>query len=235
MKNILVYPVNFSLWEQHKQFVSRFARTFKHYPPEADYELWVMCAWGEPIDQIRRWFYGIKTRFEPYYMEGCDIGAAQTIASVKEEGFIVGFPTHAYFHREGWLKRLRDARDEYGPGMYSPAGSFEGAAHLRTCGYGLDAPLFRDYPVSIESRKECEDFERGPKSMTAFVNSLSLPCFQVTWDGVQRPEDWRKPEGIFRRGEQNAMLVWDRHTDAYKEADDKTKALLADLADGLPA
>jgi len=150
-----------------------------------------------------------------------------------EEAFIVGIPTHAFFHREGWLARLVEARRKYGPHLFAAAGSFEHGPHLRTSCYGLDAEDFRAYPMEVESREAATEFETGQRSITNFFRSNNKACVQVTWDDEQEQDEWRIPDGIFRRGEQNAMLVWDRHTEIYAKASDELKLRLSGLADGI--
>lgn len=232
MKTILTYPIPLNLWPHYADQVKRFTVTFRQFEPGADYELRASYHWGELTDRIRRMFYGIKTCFWPYNEDGCDIGSAQVVACHSPKEFIVAFPTHAFFHRGGWLKRLMEARKFYGPGLFGASASFEEAPHVRTAGYGLDADIWHAYPHLITSREECSQFERGPKSITEFVSGHGMPAVQVTWDGFQELDSWREPLGIFRRGEQNAMLWWDRHTQIYSEADPDHKKVLEDLADG---
>lgn len=79
MKPIIVYPLAMDAWEEFERFLYRFTYTFKEYPPGCDYELWCVCNWGAPDEEIRRRFRGTKTRFIEYYGHGCDIGSAQLV------------------------------------------------------------------------------------------------------------------------------------------------------------
>lgn len=233
MRVVLSYPVPLNVWPHFSHYVKRFARSFKDHPPGHDYELWVTCHWGERIDAVRKLFYGIKTRFFEYQDNGCDIGSTQMVSALVEpSGFVVGLATHAYFHREGWLKRLVEAREKHGPGLYGVAASNEGRPHIRTSCYGLDADLWQHFETVINTREACTEFENGQKSITNFVQRQTLEVWQVTWDDEQGPNTWRLPDGVFRKGQQNAMLVFDRHSDIFEAASDEEKARLTKLADG---
>lgn len=233
MRVAIVYPLPFNLWALYHKQVSRFTRTFKDFPPEYNCELYATCHWGEPVDSVRKLFYGIKTRFTPYYEDGCDIGAALSVSSTLENCFVIGMPTHAYFHRAGWLKRFMAVVEENGPGLYGASGSFEIRPHIRTAGYGMPSEIWHRFPFGVYNRDHCTEFENGDRSITDFCRNAKVPVVQVTWDDFQMLPDCRKPPGIFRRGEQNAMLWWDRHTELYAEADAETKQKLEDLADGI--
>lgn len=234
MKVILTYPVPLNVWGHFRSSVKRFTQSFKDHPPGCDYELWVTCHWGERTDAITKLFFGIKTRYFEYHDNGCDIGSHQWVinTNVWKDTFFVSLATHAYFHRDGWLKRLVDAREKYGPGLYGVAASNEVRPHIRTSCFGLDALIWRDYKKVINSRELCSEFENGPESITNFVQENKEQVWQVTWDDEQGPHTWRLPEGVFRKGAQNAMLVWDRHTLLFEEADLEESKRLTELADG---
>lgn len=233
MKNVIVYPVPLDNWNpEFSLSVLRFYESFKEFPPGCDYELWAVACWGEPVDALRQGFYGIKTKWYSYY-GACDcISVHQWAASQVEEAFLICMTTRCYFHRAGWLERFVSAREKHGVGLYGVSASFEQSPHICNRAYALDAALFRDYPMEINGRKDAPSFETGPKSITCFVNALQMPCLQVRWDGIDQPQDWRKPENIFRRGNQEQCLVFDRHTDLYRDASEEEKIKLAKLADG---
>lgn len=233
MRTILVYPIPFNVWGQYSAYVKRFTDTFKEFPPCADYELWATCHWGEPTDEVRQWFYGIKTKFVPYYANGCQVGAQQQVASTRENDFIIGITSHAYFFRAGWLDRFMKVREQYGPGLYGTCGSQEGKLHMRTNFYGLDAEFWHAYPHEIETREDCSKFECGEWSlwdwfwdhMPHFFNGV------VYWDSVD-PVEHQLVNG-YRDGNQEQLLVWDRHTDIWQNAQNQEKRRLADLAKGI--
>ena len=235
MRHVIVYPVPFdALDHEFESAVQRFIMSFQANPPGTDYELWAVGCWGEPTDFWRDSFYGSKVKWYSYYGP-CDcISVHQWADSQIEEALLICMTTRCYFHRAGWLERFVSAREKHGVGLYGASASFENTPHICNRAYAIDAGLLRDYPMEINGRKDAPAFETGPKSITAFVNAMNLPCLQVRWDGVDDPQHWRDPahKGIFRRGQQNEMLVWDRHSDIYANATDYEKILLERLTDG---
>ncbi len=233
---VLTYPLPFDQWQTFEPFVRRFTDTFKKFPPGCDYRLYANCCWGGPTDAIKEMFYGIKTLFLPYYFNGCDIGSAQQVANAfAEDVFMVNFTSRCYFHRECWLARYAQAREKHGPGLYGASTSWEGGkAHICTRAYALDSELFRNYPHVIDERAKGQRFEVGDWCLTEWVQR-DYPAIQVTWDREMTLAESRCKEetGIFRRGEQNAMLVLDKHTDWYRDADEAEKKRLSDMADGI--
>lgn len=235
MKAAIVYPLPFDAWPVFEQEIYRFAYTFKQYPPGDDYWLALVCNWGEPTDEIRKLFQGTKSTFVDYPEDGCDIGSAQHVARMCDSPrLVLAMTTRCYFHREGWLKRYVEARAKYGPGLYGASGSWqEGTPHICTRGYAMDAGLWQRYPHIIDTRDKGPRFEAGDWCVSRWVQEDGMPLVQVTWDGERLFPHWRHPDEkeIFRRGGQAAMLVWDRHTKMYEEADDAEKQRLAALSD----
>lgn len=228
MKPIVVYPIPFDAWDEFERYVYRFTHTLKMHPPGCDYELAVVCNWGQPTDEIRHLFYGLKARFVEYNGHGCDIGSAQHVANqAPADSFILALTSRCSFHRPGWLARYMAAREKYGSGIYGAFASWEGGRpHICTRGYAMDSDLWKQYPYNIDTRQKGQRFEVGEWCVTDFVRRRGLPAIQVLWDNEQGFKDWRKPEGIFRSGRQNACLIWDKHTEAYENASLEEKAHL---------
>lgn len=232
MRTVLVYPLPFNVWDTYEPFVRRFVLSLKEHPAEADFELWVTCHWGEPTDALHQFFYGTKAKFVPYYRDGCQIGAQQEVAATLENCFVIGLTGHTYFHRAGWLRRFMDIRETGGAGLYGTCGSLEGRPHLRTNFYGMDAELWHEYPFGITTREHCSRFECGDLSLSDWYTSKTgLHPTVVHWDSVNVIED-RVPNG-YRDGNQEQLLVWDRHTDMYAEGTDEDKVRLSNLAKGI--
>lgn len=241
MRVIISLPLPFDVWSVYEPHIIKFCETFRRYPPGHDYELWSMCNWGEPTDEIRSWFYGIKTRFVFYNENGCDIGGHQTIANQQRQCFIVGMTSRCYFHRANWLGLMMAARENYGPGLYGCSASGQGGRlHLCTRAFGLDSDIWRRYPYEIDSRTKGPMFEVGDerKNIMEFVNTKAK-TFVVHWDNVfQIPDEVEKyfaSPGRFRDGHQNAMLVHDYHTDLYSNASEENKSKMVREMCQLPA
>lgn len=230
MKLIIVYPLCFDAWDTFEPFLTRFTDTMKQFPPGIEnYEVAAVCIWGEPDDSIKRKFYGIKHRFYHYTSNGCDIGACQMVGQyhVGDNALILGMTSRCYFHREGWGRRFLEAREVHGPGLYLCSVSRErGRLHGCTRAYALDSDFWKKYPHLIDTRAKGYRFETGDWCITYFVKQAVWGrTMQVTWDNTRELEDAHneREEGIFRRGSQSAMLVWDRHSDIYRDATEDDK------------
>lgn len=237
MKVILSLPLPFDAWCIYKDHIKRFCDTFKQFPPGHDYELWAMCNWGVPTDEVGEWFYGIKTRFVFYYDNGCDLGGHQWVGTRagNDKAFVIGMTSRCYFHREGWLAEMMGARKLNGPGLYGCSASYQGGKlHLCTRAFGMDASLWQQYPHLIDSREKGPFFEVGTNNpdgnLLEWVNNINGNVFVVHWDEVFRlpldSERYFNSPGRFRHGMQNAMLVHDYHTDQYQYAGESFKRRL---------
>lgn len=232
MKVILCLPIPLDNWTTFEPFVERFVRTFKQFPPGCEYELYAVCNWGEPTDKIREMFYGIKTRFVSYYENGWDIGSAQFVAwQVPRNAFLVAMTTRCYFHREGWLKLMVEAREKYGKGLYGCTANHDGyRLHLCTRAYAMDASDFLEYPHTIDSRAKGPLFEVGQcnekGNLMEWMESIGRPPRLVFFDRVAEKPDWFTVPNRFRHGDQSNVLVHDYHTDIWRDADEEHKALL---------
>lgn len=211
----------------------RFASTYKQFPPGIDNTLYVVCCNG-PRDSIcDEIFKGINVTFDQYDGGGWDIGCEQYMARKVPEKFIVSMTTRSYFHREGWLRRFIEARNQFGEGLYGSTGSYEVSPHIRTAFYGVDTWIYREFPHTVDSRQKGFYFESEDWNFTRFVGSLGLPCVMVTWDGCYLQPQWRTPKNIFRSGDQSQLLAFDRHSTMYQQADNTTKIMLKKYADGI--
>jgi hypothetical protein len=223
-------------WFTFEPFARRFCKTFKEFSPGYEnYKLVVAVNGGNMIDDIALMFYGIRTQFVDYDGCGCDIGSAQFVSHRSLSGdFILAMTSRCYFHREGWLRRYMEAREKHGSGLYGASASHEGGTpHICTRAYAMDASLWCSYPHIIDTREKGQKFETGEFCLTTWAFGKNLPTMQVTWDGEQDEKHWRDPQhtGIYRRGNQNEMLVWDKHSDAFRDASPEEKVRLSKMAD----
>lgn len=249
MTPILSLPLPFDAWHVYRDHVKRFCDTFKQFPPGCDYEVWAVCNWGEPTDEVREWFYGIKTRFIPYFESGCDLGGHQHIPQLlafpdEKERMIIGFTSRCYFHRTGWLKRLMLVRETIGASLIGCSASKQGGKiHVCTRAFALSVWDWMKYPLDINSRQRGPLFEVGADNpngnlMEWFNRERENRSVVVHWDDVfQLPHEWERyvaSKGRFRDGEQNAMLVHDFHTDLYRDASPEKKVEMEMQLRGAP-
>lgn len=247
MRPIISFPLPFDNWDPYWRSVQRFTETFKKFPPGCDYEVWAVCNWGEPNDEVREWFYGIKTRFIPYFESGCDLGGHQHVAKLLMENenstgsdLVVGMTSRCYFHRSGWLNTMVELHRIWGGLIGCSASKQGGTMHLGTRAFAMTAADWMVYPYDILTRKDGPMFEVGTNNgYGSLLNwySKNLGLVHVAhWDNIFRlPDEWDRyvaSKGRFRDGEQNAMLVHDFHSQSYAEAGPEEKLKLEAMLRG---
>lgn len=226
-----------------RPFVKRFVETYRKFPLGVEHRLVVVCMGGQPLSTDRELFDGVEADFivNAETPDGIDIGSAQFAARHYDCDFIVGMTSRAYFHREGALRRLVEAREKYGRGLYGASGTYERCPlmperfpnpHMRTVFYGMDRDDFCRYPYTVASRENAYWFESGKWSYTEWFRDRFLQVKMVLWDQEVDIPDWRNPrlKNIFRRGDQSNMIVFDKHSDLWRDADPKQKRLMSQSA-----
>jgi len=239
----VVYPVpndNPEVWALFRDKVVRFTDSWRQFGPGFQCDLVPVLFADDPTGKVTNLFHGLPIeQFEQYDGAGCDIGAAQWVAEASEpDDFIVALTSRVYFHRSGWLNHLKEARELYGPGLYGTSASLEGGRlHCCTRCYSMDAEIWNAYPTVIHSRDLGTYFEVGHNNplgpLSDWVESIGRPAYMVYWSGVRRKPHWTTPDNIFRKGNQEDLLVWDKHTDAYRDADHAEKERLHAMAYGV--
>ena len=237
MKIAICYPYIVNKADYYREGLKRFCTSIAKHPPGQEYDLFIeMCGGDRFQEEDGEWIGELSYCGSEYYGDGWDIGAHQHAANsiAYEFDFMICCCAHTFFHRDFWLGRMVAAREQFGPGLYGAMASFENNPHIRTCFFGFDPKILRDYPTVINSREKSLEFESGklPMGFTPWVESQGLPVKMVAWDGVYDKADWRKPANVFRRGDQTNCLVWDRHTVIYQNATPEEKAATEAGANG---
>lgn len=239
MRLNIVYPIPYDAWFTYEHWVRKFAESLRQFPPGCDYRLIAVCCWGQPTAEMVDIFRGTKCQFETYHQSGCDIGAAQMVASLCDsEDFLVCLTSRAFFFKAGWGARYMQARNENGQRLYGISASKEcGRLHLCTRGYGMDADLFQTYPHVIDRREKGPFFEVGRDNddgnlLEWYQANYEPKALIVHWDHLVEAADFEKVENRFRNGNQEQMLIWDGHTASYAEASKADKLALERLAGG---
>lgn len=224
--NIINYPVPLDNWEAFRPDVEKFVRTLREFDPGEGYFIKAMCAWRNPTEEVRHLFQGLNVGFFRYDGPGLDTGSAQFSADqMTHNNFMVCFTTRHYFYRAGWLKQLCDARRQFGPGLYGLCANRETyPLHICLRCYGIDSDDFKQYPYHINSKERCHQWE--VYHCLPWMRSMGRPCKLVMWDGVYDEPDWFTPANRFRHGDQTNVLVWDRHTDSYRDGSPEHRARL---------
>lgn len=231
----IIYPIPFDNWSEFKPYVDRFAKTLKQFPPGIHYELFPVSIFGTPTNEVLELFYDTKARWGvSYWGNGCDAGCWQTAASkiFLPQDFIVCCTSRVFFFKENWLEKLVEARESGGAGVYSTSASKETQPHLCLRCVGVDAEFLATYPVTITDRptgRNLEVGDLGNPNLAQHVMNLGGAANVVYRSGRHPLEDAFEAENIFRRGDQSNLLVHDRHTEIYREADAEEKKRLERL------
>lgn len=205
--------------------------TYQQNPAGIDHELLVVCT-GELSPLATELFRPIHCRFESYTGDGWDLGAFQYAWKLLDSDLAFFCNARIRFWKGGWLRRMAEARERHGEGLYSSFGSFEVAPHLRTSGFAANPRILRTFPHEITCRDDTFKFESGEWNVTNWFLQAGYKAMMVTWDGEYEQADWRVPDNIFRRGDQSRCLVWDRHTQVYAGSNPGDKRLLESITDG---
>jgi len=227
----------------YEKYNLRFAETYAKHPAGVDHTLRVVFC-GRPAEPREQEIYaGLpNVTFDCYTGAGWDIGAHQEISRNLDCDMVYCLATPVHFWQPDWLTPIADAFEDHGDGLYGPMGSNENMPHIRTSAFAFSPETMRQYPHLIDSRETCFHFEsgfksdgtmyeQGQKSFTNWMTEQGKPVLMVTRNGCFGKRDWRKPENIFRRGDQTNCLLWDRHNDIYSAATPDEKATLERLAD----
>lgn len=246
------YPFPLDARETFEPFARRYVESFQKYPPGCDHDFFLAymnpatrmigakVVLSEPLVEDFKSFDPLNPTVFKVWSDGIDIGCAQTMApnlADMEYDFAVFSTSRVYFHREGWLRRLVEARENYGDGLYGATGSYECPngepekfpnPHMRTVLYGCNPRIMANMAevCPVTNRVSAHKFEAGRWNFAQFFYDLGRPVKMVTWNEELDVNDWRKPDSIFRRGDQSNILCHDKHSDAYLDASPEEKRRL---------
>lgn len=217
------------------EFAARFVGTFLTNSPGEDFNLVVGCNGGPPSTEIGLMFAPFESvAFYPRVNDpGWDlslyIDAAHNIC--KDAELLVCLGESVYYHRPGWLKRVVEEWQRYGPGLYGFYSSFIQRPHMNTTAFATHPRLLREYPFPVRTHGERYNFEHGHNSFWRYVRNRGMPTRLVTFDGCWEPFLWRFAPNILFRGDQSNCLALCNHTTRFAEADPGTQAAWAQHAD----
>lgn len=230
-----IFPLHIS--EGYGAQIAEFIKTYQEFPGGYPHELIALTS-PEIITTNSTYLQlsKIVTRFEVYSGTGQDIGAFLEFGKNTTSDLLVCLGVKIHFWKSGWLKRLVEAYEQVGEGLYGPMGSYEVGAygslplpnyHLRTTCFACTPRLLNDYPYEVHNREDCFRFEFGDRCFTRWVETQGYPVRMVTWSGIWTKDTWRTPPNVFRKGDQSDLLVRDAHTDLYACVDEIEKIRLA--------
>lgn len=227
----------------------RWTETYHKFHPGWGHDIHIAFSNGAIKKEHKRLFQGIHFKAHNFQGGGWDIGTYQWMSArlAGDYDFVVFMNARAHFWKEGWLRRLMEAREEkFDPnGLYGPSASFERCPlkwplirtgkdpHIRTATFATNPKTFNRYPFLVDSREKGFMFESGQWNFSKWYEDMGYQVWMVTWDGMYAKADWRTPQNVFRKGDQSNLLVCDRHTEMFATGDEQTRIALTKNADGL--
>lgn len=211
--NIIVVYV---LWGESDAI--RFTTYYRQY--SADYPHTLIVVGNDPNwRNYKRHFEGIPCFFIEGDNIGHDIGAFQSVANDVTCDLIVFFGSSSYVTAKGWLKRMVEAYQKHGRGIYGSTASGQDLrvgvyAHIRTTGFWMPPDLLKSYPYEVDSSQQSRyAFEHGQLNITNWVLNQGGKVLMVTWIGEYESHQWSTAPNAFRNGNQSAIIVRDRLCD----------------------
>lgn len=206
----------------------RLLESYLKYPPEIKHELVIIDRQGDSPDDVP------GAKHLRYDGGGWDCGAWQFAGKNIDTELLVCFNSSCYITGWLWLDRFVSAVENHGDGLYGPLTSNEISPHVRTPCMIFQPNVILEYPAEVKTREDTYRFESmgfGPvPNFTQWTAQRGFAVRLVTWYGDYGMDTWRDPSNIFRKGNQHALIVRDRHCDAYEASDEAGKAMLEDLA-----
>ncbi len=143
------------------------------------------------------------------------------------------FNSYSEILASDWLAKMLDAGVE----LAGAFGSWEGCPthsqpfpnpHIRTNAFLTTRKILLNHPFTGQTKNDCYEYECGTLSLTDKVWQVRI----VGADGTAYDiEDWRGSR-TFRLGNQENLLVGDKHSRAYDAATPEERARLTELAWG---
>ncbi len=218
-------------------FAERWAQGYLAHPAGCEHQLYVVVC--GPEKKMPPCLSQLKPKVIHYNpCPGWDLGGSQFAASHVTEDFMVCGTSRHFAWKPGYLAKMRDAFDRYGDNLYADGVSLEACplggpttefpnAHTRGAFYGLTPKRFRQYPFLINTREKGFLAECGERSLARWFWHIGLRVIQVTWDGCYEKQSWPNVPNTFRRGDQSALLVKDKHSELFLR---QTPAIKAEWA-----
>lgn len=233
MKCAIIYIAVMS-GQKTSDFCARFASTWNTFTPNEDCDLIVACQGGAPTTEIALLFAGLNAQFWPHINdERRDLGAYLDAASgiAKDCDAILCLGESVHFWKSGWLKRLVEAWQRHGPGMYSPFGTHVIRAHLQTTAFMIAPNMLREYPLKVTDKASRYEFEHGERALWRRLHARNIPVKLVTWDGEYGPGQWRTPPNVLWKGDQSNLLFHCNHSQNWQQSDETLKRSWSASAD----
>lgn len=215
------------------QLLSNFVESYKKVLGTVSHQLVIVTSGGEISPAKANLLSEFEYEVIRYQGQGWDVGAL--VHASKELPF---FDTLLFLNSQvqitspRFLERFVESWEENGPGLYGASSSFEVSRHIRTSCIAAPPGVFSSYPRPTSSRFDATVFEHSPNSISHWAKEGGLNPLVVYSDETLPLDQSRSKSDIFRSGNQSKLMISDRHTRIYDEADESEKIRLQRLADG---
>lgn len=206
--------------DEHRAQARNFVKSYHQHPPGITHSTIIVFQGGDMTDEMSRLFDSLPDcRIVANNGIGKDIGAYLKFSKQIGDNWMVCFGGSTFVRRKGWMLRMAEVADKYGPGLYGPTASYQLSPHLNTTGFWCPASLLAQSNRAIVTRNQRYEFEHG---RTAFWKEVAfkkrLPVKLVTWESEYDWPRWREPANIYHRGDQSNCLTYFRHSLNYQLA-----------------
>jgi hypothetical protein len=206
-----------------EDLASRFVGSYLACDPGVPHQTLAVCNGGPISRELSLIFEPMSASYLPRLNDdGWDITGFMDAAAKVPCDMLVCLGESVYFHSPVWLRKMAEAWERYGPGMYGFWSSHLVRPHMNTTGFVCSPSHLLEYPRP-RNRSERYNFEHGINSFWRHLQATGRPTKLVTWDGVWDPFQWRLPQNILWRGNQTNCLAYCSHTDRFRAADSTTK------------
>lgn len=219
---------------EYDKFTQRFVASYLKFKSGIAHRTMIVCQGRKPAGETLESLMMLPNcSFYVHNNSGWDIGAFITVSRIIPEDMMVCFGSSAYFKREGWLARMVDVWQKHGPGFYGSLASYEISPHINTSGFWCPPRLLSEYPLRVQTKAQRYDFEFGKNALWKWCLKNGVKARLATWDGEYEWPDWRKPDNIYRRGDQSNCLAFFHHNENFERASAEKREQMSKFADTL--
>lgn len=196
----------------------RFLQSYNDNPANEGHRLVIVSNGGPPTFEMQgliQQFAHPNPEIFVHDNSGFDIGGHQAAAKNFPCDMMVFFGSSAYLRGPGWLKRMRESFERFGPAnLYGSMGNDGDSRcgvvpHVRTTGFWMAPLMMNMYPLRVTRPEQRYPAEHGPESLSQWFRDTGHKVIVATWHGdYEWPWD-AIPNG-FHQGDQSALLTGDR-------------------------
>jgi hypothetical protein len=149
--------------------------------------------------------------------------------------------TEALILADNWLLKMASLAQRDGIGLVGAFASWEGCpngtakfpnAHIRSNGFLIRRRALLWYVYPVETKQDCYEFESGSVSLSRMIRNHGLLTVLATKESFYgAPGEWAESK-TFRLGNQENLLLSDRQSRHYDEANAEERKRLTELAWG---